>query len=499
MSEAAFTDDHVIVIGSGPCGAIAAHQLVGRGINVTLLDSGTMPARGAVLRLAGNTLVRINPWSTIHFDRHDILDDPNTAWLSSLYLGGLSNYWTGAVPRFAPQDFTDGATIDERFDWPLRYEDLVRYYELCEQVIGVTCGEDFPNIPANTRRHTYRPAADWRRLAAAAAPHGLHIAPVPLAKGRPTALWLRGTEFNSFHTLIKPLVKAGRLRVVPGAHVTSLQWSSSTQRVTAVQYLDRSSGSTVTSPARAVVVAAGALDSARLLMQSTSPDFPNGLGNSSGMLGTYLHDHPRVWFPLQLSKRFDAPPHLMYLSRDEYSSTLPLSGASASISLKSSRDRLHTYLGGKVKQLGVQLFGTMIPSEACFLRLTDTPSSAAPHERKLGISMRYDGHAQRSLDMARERVVRLFAVGGITAEVVEPLHPLMPGTSVHYGGAVRMHRSPEFGVLNGWNRMHDVPNVAVVDASSFPTGPEKNPTLTAMAISARAANRLADDLLHNLI
>jgi choline dehydrogenase-like flavoprotein len=82
----------------------------------------------------------------------------------------------------------------------------------------------------------------------------------------------------------------------------------------------------------------------------------------------------------------------------------------------------------------------------------------------------------------------------VVASVVEPLHELMPGTSVHYGGAVRMHRSPQFGVLDGWNRMHDVPNVAVTDASSFPTGPEKNPTLTAMAISARAADGLAADL-----
>ena len=65
---------------------------------------------------------------------------------------------------------------------------------------------------------------------------------------------------------------------------------------------------------------------------------------------------------------------------------------------------------------------------------------------------------------------------------------------MHYGGSVRMHRSPEFGVLDAWSRVHDAPNVAVVDMGAFTTGPEKNPTLTAMALASRAAGRPADDL-----
>jgi choline dehydrogenase-like flavoprotein len=450
------------------------------------------------VRLAGNTMVRVARWNTVEFDRHAILDDPNTAWLSTLRLGGLSNNWTGAVPRFAPQDFTDGSRIDERFDWPIRYDDLVPYYESIERLIGVTCGDDFANIPANVRRHTYRPPADWRSLATAARARGYHLGPIPLAKGRPTSVLLRGTEFNSFHTIVKPLQSSARFQLIGGAHVTGLHWNSSAGRVDSVQYVDRATGQAVTLPCRAVVVAAGALVSARLLMQSTSADFPTGLGNTSGVLGSYLHDHPRVWFPLELSRPFRAPSHLMYLSRDDYRDDRPLSGASASIGLESPRDRLRTYVGGRVSQLGVQIFGTMIPSEDCFLRLTDQPLDHLP-ERKLGISMRYDAHARRTLDDAVVRVVELFATAGVVASVVEPLHELMPGTSVHYGGAVRMHRSPQFGVLDGWNRMHDVPNVAVTDASSFTTGPEKNPTLTAMAISARAADGLAADLRSGVI
>jgi choline dehydrogenase-like flavoprotein len=76
---------------------------------------------------------------------------------------------------------------------------------------------------------------------------------------------------------------------------------------------------------------------------------------------------------------------------------------------------------------------------------------------------------------------------------------LVPGSSFHYAGAVRMHSSFQFGVLDGWNRLHDVDNVAVVDASAFTTAVEKNPTLTAMALAARAADRLAHDLKHDAL
>jgi choline dehydrogenase-like flavoprotein len=95
---------------------------------------------------------------------------------------------------------------------------------------------------------------------------------------------------------------------------------------------------------------------------------------------------------------------------------------------------------------------------------------------------------------ARERVREVLRAGGVEATVPGPFHARSPGESVHYGGSVRMHADPQFGVLDAWNRMHEVPNVVVADASCFPTGPEKNPTLTSMALAARAADRLAADL-----
>jgi choline dehydrogenase-like flavoprotein len=90
--------------------------------------------------------------------------------------------------------------------------------------------------------------------------------------------------------------------------------------------------------------------------------------------------------------------------------------------------------------------------------------------------------------------VAVFRAAGIAAEPLAPFDPMSPGSSVHYAGTVRMHDDPRVGVLDRWNRMHVAPNVLVTDMSCFTTSPEKNPTLTAMALSARAAERLAQDL-----
>jgi choline dehydrogenase-like flavoprotein len=92
-------------------------------------------------------------------------------------------------------------------------------------------------------------------------------------------------------------------------------------------------------------------------------------------------------------------------------------------------------------------------------------------------------------------LLAVLSQSGVNARLRCDLDHLAPGSSNHFGGAVRMHASAEYGMLDSWNRMHAVPNVVVVDASSFTTAVEKNPTLTAMALATRAADRLADDIL----
>jgi len=112
----------------------------------------------------------------------------------------------------------------------------------------------------------------------------------------------------------------------------------------------------------------------------------------------------------------------------------------------------------------------------------------------LEVHISFDKNALDNMVKAREHLVQLMQDAGHKGAIREIVPTLVPGTAKHYGGTARMHASPKFGVTDGFNRLHEIPNVLVADASCFTTGAEKNPTLTVMALAARSADRLARDL-----
>jgi choline dehydrogenase-like flavoprotein len=485
-------DEPVVVVGSGPCGAIAAARLVARGLEVVMLEAGLRAPRGFLVRAAGNTVVRRMGWAEYSTDRHHPSSQPDVDWISSLSHGGLSNYWTGAVPRFAPDDFTDGARLDERYRWPITYEDLVPYYELAERYLVVTAGDPIVGVPNNVKRFHHQLPADWQEIVNAAQYHGHGAGVLPLAKGRPWMAVRRGTEFDSYHCIVAPLRQSPRFRFVSGAHVTRLSWSRAAGRVDAVEYVDRESRQVGRVPTAAVVVAAGAIDSTALLLRSTSDDFPTGLGNTEGLVGRYLHDHPREWWTASVGRRLPALAHPVYVARDRHDDAKPLMATSLTLGLAAKPERLKTYIRMSTSQFGVHVFGTIVPTPDVGVALGGDRGGDLLCRPM--ISMRYDHDAMANLGGARERLHEIFVEAGLRLTVPGPLHDGRPGSSVHFGGTVRMHDDQEFGVLDRWNRIYDVTNVVVCDSSCFTTGPEKNPTLTAMAIAARAADRVAGDV-----
>jgi choline dehydrogenase-like flavoprotein len=481
-------DPPVVVIGSGPCGAGAAARLVEGGQDVLLLDAGTHAPKGIVVKAKGNTMFRWVSHAELADDRHDGDANETVDWYSSQSLGGLSNYWTAAVPRYAPADFTEGAAVDERYQWPITYDDLVPYYEAAERLLEITAGpSSIPGVPPNREKFVHVMPRAWRDVIATANASGHHAGVLPMAKGRPWMVAFRGSEFNSYHCVVAPLRSERAFELRKGARVTRLNWSEKDERVDSVEYADAATGALTTVPARAVVVTAGVIDTTALLLRSTSAAFPTGLGNTNGVIGRYLHDHPREWWTAQLDAPLPALSHPVYVARDEYGGEAPLLATSLTIGLARPADRLKTLYRGRSATLGVQVFGTMIPLPEVGVTL---------HGDRPAISLAYDDQTLANLASARGRLRAFFADAAIKAEVPGPFHEVNPGSAVHYGGTVRMHHSREFGAVNASNRLHDVPNVAVCDASCFTTGPEKNPTLTAMAIAVRAADHLADDLSH---
>ncbi len=485
----------VVVIGTGPAGAAAAWTLYRAGIPVTVLEAGTRSsARGLTLRAPGLTVFRQRRPLPAGSPPGAPENGSGAYWFHELSAGGLSNHWTCAVPRFDPQDFTDGASIDEKYRWPIGYDDLVEHYPPMERLLRIGgAGEDVEHLPGGVISSRVRLAPDWQPLVEQARIRGHGLTTLPLAYGGDWTLTRSGTPFNSFVRMLEPIRESSRFRILFGALALRLEWSGHRKRVTRLVYRDVASGTERAIAADAFVVAAGALSSTRLLLESDSADFPHGLGNAEGLLGRYLHDHPLGKIAVELGRPLSIHPPT-YLTRGPYDDASRLRGV-ATILWSGTGERLRCWgalTPDKSTSIGFNFFGMFPPDERSGVKLAEDRRDESG-ARALHIDLRFDESVEGTLLRGRDRLLEILEAAGCSPSVKGWLLE-KPGTSVHYGGTVRMHRSPRFGMLDGWNRLHAVPNVQVVDASAFTTGPEKNPTLTAMAIAARASLRLAADL-----
>jgi choline dehydrogenase-like flavoprotein len=494
-ASVARTDNRVVVIGSGPPGAAAALFLARAGLQVLLLEAGlASAARGLTLRLRGVTLAKRK--GTLR-ERQGVsrTGSPNAQLFEELAPGGLSNHWSCAVPRFSPEDFEDATRGGQEQTWPLGYADLAPWYERVEPLLHIAGpSRSSKQLPAPHVRHARELSADWALLAELAQKDGRSLVPMPYAYGADTTFTRSGTPFNSFVRLIEPELGQGKLEVRFGARVSQLEWSAAQRRVDAVVYRDHASGAEGRVPCRAVVVAGGALNTPQVLLQSKSADFPNGLGNTHGVLGRYLHDHPLGKVVIDLARPMSIHP-ASYLTRLELArSKLPLYAA-ACMQWCSASDLARSVLQRHPKRLstiGFSVFGTMVATRDNYVAV-DESYRGRDGAAGLELHIRHPAETLPPLEEARDHLLNLLAAAGCEPKIrvwkVEEA-----GNSNHYGGSCRMHASAELGMLNSWSRLHAVANVAVADSSAFTTTPEKNPVLTSMALAARAAHRLAEEI-----
>jgi len=486
-------DRRVVVIGSGPAGAMAAHELVRKGIAVTMLETGQDIQHGMLVRLAGRNLFRRLPNMT-KAEGFVVTGDPETNLEYNYALGGLSNQWTGAVPRFCAEDFTAGEQIHEKYRWPVTYGDLAAYYEVAERTMEITADPtDVPNLPAGYCDYRQPVPQDWQSVRQAALKRGQGFTTMPLADGPPYLLLNRGTSFNSYSKLIAKLVGKSGFELITQAHALKLEWDGRRKKAAAVIYHDRQTKSHRRLEASAFVVACGPLNSPKLLFNSECNDHPNGMGNSAGLLGKYLHDHPREWWAVDIERPLTSLSPPAYLTRLPHGSSDPLLASSWTLGAFGTIGKIKSRLGRTTTYFGVQVFGTMVPEEKYYVSpaKNDKDEFGFP---ALEVHISFDEEVMGNMVKAREHLTQLMQDAGQKGAIREIVPTLVPGTAKHYGGAARMHASPRFGVTDGFNRLHDISNVLVVDASSFTTGAEKNPTLTVMALAARSAARLANDL-----
>ncbi|HEY3668438.1 MAG TPA: GMC family oxidoreductase N-terminal domain-containing protein, partial [Polyangiaceae bacterium] len=337
--------ERVVVIGTGPAGAAATVFLSRGGAEPLLLEAGSgSAALGLTARVRGLTVAKFRP-SLKQRDDLTMTGNPTAKLFEELAPGGLSNHWACAVPRFSPVDFADAARAGEAYAWPIDYADLVPWYDRVEPLLNIAGSRvDVPQLPAGRVSDPWSLASEWNGVVREAERDGRDVVAMPYAYGSKSIVTRSATAFNAFTRLIKPIAQSGGLTLRFDTQALRLEWSRADRRVVAVHCRDTQSGNQVRIPCRAVVLAAGAVNSAQLLLESANPEFPEGLGGSSGVLGHYLHDHPLAKVVIDLGRRVPLAP-ASYLTRPSLERTSPLYAA-ACMQWNSASEMARTILQG---------------------------------------------------------------------------------------------------------------------------------------------------------
>ncbi len=441
-------------------------------------------------------------------------------------LGGRTIHWNAVTPRYAARDFREWSLAAVEEDWPLTYDELAPYYERIEQTIGV-CGEDdgLEIVPAG--KH-YLPPLPWRCseiiLKRALDTMGIPVISVRKAvltrpyDGRPACHYcghcMSGCDvsavFSSATAMIPKALATGNLTLVENALAREVLVDRE-GRARAVSYVDTVSKKEVEVKAKIVVLCAATIESARLLLNSRSPQHPNGLANGNDVVGRYLHGHLGQGAYFYLKEFEDVKPFNqdgatdhVYIPRYNH--------------LAGKKD----YIGGW--QIQVNFVSYMFPYQAS--RLPGYGAEFKAQVRKMQPALLFFGSFGKVLARPENRVTvdphRLDA-NGIPIPVVrfrfgendramwhDSDHSLKEissrlncrafldldsppgGFASHEVGTVRMGKNPKTSVLNSYCQAHEVKNLFVTDGSCFTTSAEKNPTLTIMALSLRAADYIKE-------
>jgi choline dehydrogenase-like flavoprotein len=548
----------VCVIGSGAGGGMAAKVLTEGGLTVALLEAGPplnpekdykmlawpyeFPHRGVgvggkAAENFGEFLAPNGAWK--------IEDEPYTSaagtdfrWFRSRIVGGRTNHWGRIALRFSPIDFKSKSRDGIGDDWPISYEDVSPYYDKVEAYIGVFgTKENIPSAPDGVFLPPPKPRCNeilikkaCDKLNITCIPSRLAILTKPL-NGRPPCHYCgqcgRGctvnSNFSSSQVLIPPAMKTGKLTMITGAMAREILVAPD-GKATGVSYIDKATLSVEQVNARAVVVAASACESARLLLNSKSKLFPDGLANSSGQVGRNLmdsvgssgwgyvpemakmlpHNHDGTggmhmympWWKYDRKNDFPRGYHIeigggrhMPAAGMFYEVCDEVEGYGASLK-DACRSRYGTAVGFAGR-------GEMVPNADTFCEIDPyvVDRWGIPVLRFHFKWGDYEIRQAKDMQDTFRSIVEAMGgeyktrtnIDGPRAFGIEP-----GGKIIHEVGVARMGADPKTSVLNGYCQAHDVKNLFVTDGAPLVTNPDKNPTLTIMALSWRASDYLLE-------
>ncbi len=558
----------VVIIGSGAGGGTVTKVLADLGIRVLLMEAGPMVKMTDFKMLQGPTsvwhrgagehaqLYTTGQGTPIVYNANfaaNMQDEPYTVasgsqfrWFRSRCIGGRTNHYGRVQLRYADYDFKPRQYDGLGWDWPIAYGDIAPYYDKAEKLIGVTgrseglrsAPDGIFQEPAPLKPHEILLQKACAKLGIRAINARQAVITQPL-NGRPACHYCgqcgrgcaQGSNYASSYVQVFPAMQTGRVEVLTNAMARELITDAS-GKVTAVSYIDKTSGSERQVRCRTVVLAAAACESARLLLNSKSSRHPNGLANTHGIVGKYLTDSvgfsmsatvPALQgMPVYNSDGYGAHLYVPWWMVDRHKELnfprgyhievggggfgMPGVGFGAQAYNRSEgygvamKQAIRDGFGNPTISMSGR--GSMIPNEQSYCEIDPDVKD------KWGIPVlrfhwKWNDYEINQVRHMRESFRAILEACGGTVftgrggnNIDMSATPIMGagGGIIHEVGCVRMGDDPRSSVLNKYCQAHNVRNLFVADGGPFVSHADKNPTHTIIALAWRTAEYLAEEM-----
>ncbi|WP_018972630.1 GMC oxidoreductase [Rudaea cellulosilytica] len=466
-------------------------------------------------------------------------EDYRFDWIRGYHVGGRSIMWGRQSYRWSEMDFEGNAKDGVAVDWPIRYADIAPWYDYVETFIGVSGqneglaqlpdGKFLPPMELNCverefqgkLKNKFGRAMTIGRVAHMTAPL-THDQSPQRSTCRYRNQCIRGCPFGAYFSsnssTLPSAQKTGNMTLVPNAIVYELIYDARKGRATGVRVLDAETGVQTDYFAKVIFLCASTFGSTQIMLNSLSSRFPNGFGNDSGELGCNIMDHYLGSGASAMVEGFDdhyyfgRRPNGFYIPRfrnvgkdkRDYLRGFGYQGGAS----RAGWDELQnaSQLGEELKKkaqapgpwvIGMTGFGEILPHHDNRVTLDRTKKD------KFGLPiLRFDARLRDNelrmrKDIVNDAAEMLEAAGYRDVRIFD--HDYGIGQGIHEMGTARMGRDPKTSVLNAWNQVHACKNVYVTDGSCMTSSACQNPSLTYMALTARAANHAVEELKRNNI